>query len=156
MILQVEYRVFWVDPLMGVPIKYPQWYRVPNQGIHFLDPPGGLGVGFLGGFEFKFQGFRVRGQASGSGLGNWDLRNYPKGPKDPITRVTRVPLKGSISVQRSSQQGFKAPKDPIIRYLGFGQQLCRRLFARVYDNSALGPLGLISCSVSKLAYTTTY
>ena len=31
--------------LKGVPIKYPFVVRVPNQGIYFLDPPGGLGSG---------------------------------------------------------------------------------------------------------------
>ena len=27
----------------------------------------------------------------------------------------------------------KGPKDPIIRYLGYGQQLSRLIFGRVYD-----------------------
>ena len=35
----------------------------------------------------------------------------------------------------------KGPKDPIIRYLGFGKELCRFLFGRVYDYWVLGPLG---------------
>ena len=30
--------------LKGVPIKYPLVVRVPNWGIYFLDPPGGLGI----------------------------------------------------------------------------------------------------------------
>ena len=29
--------------LKGVPIKYTLVARVPNEGIYFLDPPGGLG-----------------------------------------------------------------------------------------------------------------
>ena len=33
--------------LKGVPIKYPLVARVPNWGIYFLDPPGGLGLGWL-------------------------------------------------------------------------------------------------------------
>ena len=32
--------------------------------------------------------------------------------------------------------------DPIIRYSGLGQELCRLLFLRVYDNCVLGPLEL--------------
>ena len=30
--------------LKGVPIKYPLVARIPNWGIYFLDPPGGLGT----------------------------------------------------------------------------------------------------------------
>ena len=35
----------------------------------------------------------------------------------------------------------KGPKDPIIRYCGFGKELCRFLFGRVYEYWVLGPLG---------------
>ena len=40
---QTPGRIQKVDPLMGVPIKYP----APNEGIYFLDPPGGLGFNLL-------------------------------------------------------------------------------------------------------------
>ena len=35
-----------VDPSKGVHMTYPLGVRVPNWGIYFLDPPGGLGRGF--------------------------------------------------------------------------------------------------------------
>ena len=45
---------------MGVPIKYPlvASYRVPNSGIYFLDPPGGLGKD-LGLGKLGLRGFRA-------------------------------------------------------------------------------------------------
>ena len=41
-------RIPKIDPSRGVPIKYPLVVvRVPNQGIYFLDPPGGSGFSYL-------------------------------------------------------------------------------------------------------------
>ena len=41
---QMSGRIQKVHPLMRVPIKYPLVARAPNEGIYFLDPPGGLGT----------------------------------------------------------------------------------------------------------------